>query len=120
MIIPLMGSKAYAQFNPLEQTCESAGGGGDAAAICNEAADPGDRVTGNNGIIVRVANMLAILAGIIAVIVIIISGITMMTSEGDAGKVAKSRSTIIYVVVGLFAVVLSRTIVVFIITRVMN
>lgn len=119
-VFPVMGSVASAQFDPLKPTCETAGDTGDASAICDESADSSDRITGNGGLIVTIANMLAILAGIIAVFVIIISGITMMTSGGDSGKVTKSRNTIIYVVVGLFAVVLSRTIVVFIITKIMN
>jgi type IV secretory pathway VirB2 component (pilin) len=55
----------------------------------------------NDGIIVQIANILSFVAAIIAVFIIIIAGITMMTSGGDSGKVKNSRNAIIYTVVGL-------------------
>ena len=45
--------------------------------------------------------------GIVAVIVIILGGITYATSQGDAQKVAKGKNTIIGGVVGLVIAVLA-------------
>lgn len=39
--------------------------------------------------------------GIVAVIVIIIGGIFYITSQGEPGKVAKAKTTILYAVIGL-------------------
>ena len=61
--------------------------------------------------------MLTIAAGAIAVVMIMISGITLITSNGDPAKVKKSRDTIFYAVVGIFVVLLSRSIVIFIVGR---
>lgn len=126
-VLPMMGGVAYAQinpsdntFDPLNNTCEAANGGGDAAAICDESETPTDRVSGDGSIFVTAANALAIVAGVVAVVIIIISGITLMTSNGDSAKFTKSRNIIIYTVVGLFVVMLSRTIVVFIIDRIIG
>lgn len=104
----------YAQFDPLETTCDAKVGSGGANQICNESKKGDDKITGDSGIITRVANILAIVAAIIAVIVIIIAGITMMTSQGDAGKVATSRNTIIYTAIGLVVIVLARSLVLFV------
>lgn len=51
-------------------------------------------------------NIVYFLAGVIAVIVIIVGGITYATSAGDSSSVTKAKNMILYAVVGL-AVVLS-------------
>lgn len=56
--------------------------------------------------------------GIAAVAVIILGGVTFVTSQGDAGKVAKAKNTIIYGVVGLIIAILAFAIVNFILTSV--
>jgi hypothetical protein len=120
LIIPVFfTSTVSAQLgDPLEKTCEAArdSGGTGAEEICAASANPEDP-TGDGGIIVKAANLLAVVAGIIAVFIMIVSGITMMTSGGDPSKVTKARNTIIYVAIGLVVIILSRTIVVFVVTR---
>jgi hypothetical protein len=118
---PLTASSIVgAQFDPLEKPCESKVGSGGADEICEKSANPTDPITGDGGIITKIANIFALVAAVIAVIVIIIAGISMMTSAGDAGKVASSRNTIIYTAVGLLVIVLARTIVVFIFNRIQS
>ncbi len=48
-----------------------------------------------------VINIVLGLVGIIAVVVIIVGGISFITSQGDPGKVMKARNTILYGVVGI-------------------
>lgn len=48
---------------------------------------------------------------IVAVVVMIIGGITYMTSSGDAGKVKKAKDTILYGVIGLVVCALAYAIV---------
>lgn len=54
------------------------------------------------------------LAGIIAVIFLVIAGVAYMTAEGDAGKIVKARNTIKYSLIGLIIVMLSELFVAFI------
>ena len=119
-LIPLLGFSAatYAQFDPLDKTCENAVNRGDAQTICDASKNPDNPITGDNSVIDNVVNILAIAASVIAVIVIIIAGITMMTANGDAGKIATSSSAIIYTIVGLIVIIVARTIVVFVLTKV--
>lgn len=49
-------------------------------------------------------NLVYFLAGLVAVIIIIIGGITYATSSGDSGKVTKAKNMILYAVVGLVIV----------------
>ncbi len=49
----------------------------------------------------NIMNLILAAVGLIAVIVIIIAGVTISTSSGDAGKVAKGKRTIIYALIGL-------------------
>ena len=51
---------------------------------------------------------------------IIIGGVTYMTSSGDAGKVKKAKDTILYGVIGLVVVALAYAIVNFVITGIIN
>lgn len=50
------------------------------------------------------------IAGIVAVVVIVVSGIMYITSSGDAPKVAKAKNMLLYAVVGLILVILAFTI----------
>ncbi len=78
-------------------------------------------IYGPNGVLPRVANILAIFAGIIAVVMIMWGGLTFITSQGETkrpdgrpGKVVVARNTIIYASVGLVIVLLARIIIEFI------
>ena len=69
-----------------------------------------DPVPGDNDLIGSVTGILnAVIAvlGIVAVIVIIIGGVSYMTSSGDAAKLQKAKNTIFYAILGLAIVALS-------------
>lgn len=63
------------------------------------------------------ADIVAILTGIAAVVMIIISGLTMITSAGNQEAVANSRKRIVSALIGLVIVVLAWAITRFIIDR---
>lgn len=56
--------------------------------------------------------------GVVAVVMIIIGGTLMMTSYGDATKVAKGKNTIMYGVIGLAVALLAFAIVNFVLKNV--
>ncbi len=62
-------------------------------------------------------NLTYFLAGVIAVIVIIIAGIMYVSSSGDAGRVAKAKNLLLYSIVGLILVLVAFTITNFVIGR---
>lgn len=79
---------------------------------CNAGSGPS-----LNGIVKLVINVITLIAGIIAVIMIIVGGLKYITSSGDASSVSSAKNTIVYAVVGLIFVALAQFIVRFVIDK---
>lgn len=62
-------------------------------------------------------NIVYFLAGVIAIIVIIVGGITYATSAGNGGNITKAKNLILYSVVGLVVVLSAFVITNFVIGR---
>lgn len=75
---------------------------------------------GSNGIITEVVNIISILVGIAAVIMIIMAGLKFTTSGSNPQEVTAAREMIIYAAVGLIVVALAQVFVHFIINRVIS
>ena len=82
-----------------------------------EVGDNGDTLQEN---ITAILNAIIGALGIVAVVVIIIGGVTYMTSSGDAGKVKKAKDTILYGVIGLVVCALAAAIVNFVIKSILQ
>lgn len=67
--------------------------------------------------IIDILGIVYFVAGIIAVIVIIIAGFTYTTSGGDAGAVKKAKNMILYSVVGIVVIAMAFVITQFIAGR---
>lgn len=93
----------------LEPACSQGGG---SSSVCQGNQDS---ITGTDGIILRAAELLSIVAGIAAVVGIMIAGIIFITAGGDSGKITSAKNTITYCIVGLVFIFLARAIVVFVI-----
>jgi hypothetical protein len=89
-----------------KQVCEGLGG-------CE--ANPASSL---DTVIKNVINLLSILIGIIAVIMVMVGGFKYATSGGDSSKSASARSTIIAALIGLVLVVMAQFIVQFVLNRV--
>lgn len=72
---------------------------------------------GTNGLLYKIAGVVAIIAGIAAVIVMIVGGIKYITSGGDAQKITSAKHTIVGALIGLVVIVLAQTIITFVIKR---
>ena len=68
-------------------------------------------------IIGTVVDILSIVVGALAVIMIIVGGLRYITSGGDSGNVSSAKNTILYAVVGLVIVVFAQVIVSFVINE---
>jgi hypothetical protein len=99
--------------NPLECACESGGVSNNSAC----KADTSNPITGPNGVIKKISLVIAFVAGVAAVIVILIAGLMYVTSGGDAQKAASARSAILGAVIGLFIVAASESIVIFVVNK---
>lgn len=91
-----------------QAVCEAIGSGKD----CVETDDQGG--TKVDSVIKSVVRILGVVAGILAVIMIIVSGIKYITSGGDSSKIAGAKNALVYAIVGLIIVALSQVIVRFV------
>jgi hypothetical protein len=89
------------------------------SSVCKQAAQQGttDPIT---HIINTAANIIAIVGGVAAVVMIIIAGLTFITSSGNAERVTTARRRILYSIIGLVVISLAWTITRFITSRVVQ
>lgn len=87
-------------------------------------ADPGKYISNEGGAlddtIKVVINWAVGVLGLVAVVIIIIGGVTYMTSNGDSAKVKRGRDTILYGIIGLIICALAYAIVNFALTAIGN
>jgi len=93
----------------LDFTSES---GTDCEAAQDELA--GERV---NSIVTAIVNIISLLVGVAAVIMIMVGGFRYITSNGDSGQVGNAKNTILYAIVGLVVVALAQVIVRFVVNK---
>lgn len=80
--------------------------------------DPGNIPTTSAEVVLNTAlNSVYMVAGIVAVIVIIIAGYMYVTSQGDSSAVTKAKNAILYAVIGLVVIILAFAITWFVIGR---
>lgn len=95
-------------YNPLDDACSGAGSD---SATCKTAAPTKNPLTGKNGTIMRVANIMALFGGVAAMFILVINGIRYATSTGDAQTVSQAKKGIIAALVGLVVIALARVLV---------
>ncbi|QQS18971.1 hypothetical protein IPL68_02845 [Candidatus Saccharibacteria bacterium] len=112
-IVVISGSSkmAYALTPNQQAVCEAI----DSGADCKDDTPGGG--TQIDSVIKTVVRILGVVAGIVAVIMIIVSGIKYISSGGDSSKVASAKSALVYAIVGLFIVALSQVIVRFVLSQ---
>lgn len=79
---------------------------------------PGANDQIGSGDVQAVLNIVYLVAGITAVVVIIIGGIRYVTSDGDSSGIAAAKNTVMYAVVGLVVVIAAAAITNFVIQNV--
>jgi len=104
--------------NILSPACSTSGTG--SSAVCTDVQNASghtsaDPVTYRLGLIV---NIIALVAGAAAVLLILVSSIKYITSAGDANKVGSAKNTIIYVLIGIVVIVAARTILIYVINKI--
>ncbi len=70
--------------------------------------------------VASVINILSIVVGAVAVVMIVVGGLKYVSSQGDSSGVASAKNTIIYALVGLLIVALAQVMVHFVIARVVT
>src|SRR4051812_23445048 len=95
VLMPALLQHAAAQ-TPADEVCAgiaTASGSG-----CN-----GSNTTLNN-VVANGVNILSVVIGIVAVVMIMIAGFKYITAGGDSGQITSAKNTLIYAVIGLVIV----------------
>jgi hypothetical protein len=86
----------------------------DPASQCGATAGTEDTI---NDKIAKIINILSIIVGIVAVIMIIWGGFRYITSGGSSDKVTSAKNTLLYAIIGLVIVALAQIIVRFVLNK---
>ncbi len=70
-----------------------------------------------NGLIRTTINLFSGIVGVVAVIMIVVAGFKYITSGGDSAKLTSAKNTLVYALIGIVIVVLSQSIVRFVLTK---
>ncbi len=110
----MLPAHALAAYNPFGKVdCREAR----TSTVCQTDGSR-DPVTGPNGILLRATSLMATIAGIAAVIIMVVAGITYITSAGDPNTINTAKNTIIYAIVGLVVIIAGQSILSFVIGRI--
>jgi hypothetical protein len=88
------------------------------ACLGDPNCDPGNPDKTIQDTIRNIVNVISILAGAVAVVMIIIGGFRYITSGGNAETVRNARNTILYAVIGLVVIAFAQVIVHFTLSNV--
>ena len=113
-IMNTASSPVLAAGDSKTEACETLGqiSGGSAATDCTVSQGGGLQ-----GVIRLAVNLLSVVAGIIAVIALMISGLKYVTSSGDASQVSSAKRTLIYAIVGMIVAGVAQVIVRFVLAE---
>lgn len=113
----LVNPAAVLAADPLDSACAQLSEEQRAKSTSCSSRTDKNPLTGTDGLLMKIANIIAIIAGITAVVMMIVSGFRMITANGDAQKFASARGTAIGAVVGIIIIVLARSLVLLILEK---
>ena len=94
------------------------------SAICKENTNK-NPLTGNNGLLIKITDIIAYLAGAIAIIMILIGSFRFITAGSDVSKsgrpdddVENAQRTVVNALIGLAIIILARTIINYVVLRI--
>ncbi len=85
---------------------------------CQDLDSEGGGLGQFNRLIKRIINLLSVIVGVVAVIMIIVGGLRYITSGGSDTSVTSAKNTILYAIIGLIIVALAQILVRFVLRQV--
>ena len=107
-----------AATDPFSAACDAIPAGQEKPSTWNTNSN--DPISGKDkeGALVKAIQLVALAAGVISIVVVIIGGIEYITSGGDSTKVNNAKNVVLYAIIGLVIITLAQAIVVFVIKRI--
>jgi hypothetical protein len=113
-------STAAAAYDPLGGVCGSLKNGNTSASTPDSTCDGqnGSKAADPNATLRKASTLIAVIAGIAAVIIIIVSGIQYVTSGGNSQQTSTARLALIGALVGLIIIVVAQSVILLVLSRV--
>jgi hypothetical protein len=106
-VLPVTGVLA---FSPLATICSSdSGGAAGSASVCADQSGS-NNIYGENGILIKVVDLICVIVGIVAVFMLMIAGFMYVTSGGDSARTNTAKNTLLYAIVGIVIVAIAQII----------
>ena len=106
-------AQAIEVFGPCNKTAATVG------TVCKDVqSQKADQSNPVNRLLKVVLNILSFIAGVAAIILIIVNGLRLIASGGDASGVKTARSGLIYALVGVAIVLSAQLIIIFVLDKV--
>ena len=86
----------------------------------SKGANVPESISGDDGLVTKIINILLWAIGIVSVIMLIIGGFRYATSNGDSNQVTAAKNTIMYAVIGLVIAMFAYAIVNFVLAKTMT
>ena len=112
LILSPAGAGAYNSFNGVD--CSDSTNA--KSAVCSSRTS-GNPIAGADGLLADITKIVSFVAGVAAVILIVIGSIRYIVSGGDSANVKKAKDTVFYALVGIAVIVLARTLILFVLSK---
>ncbi len=110
---------ATAASDDLQSVCQTSPN----SSLCTGYNKGEDAQVGDNAVLKllkRITNILFFAAGVLAVFMVIYGGFKYITSAGEAQKAASGRQTLVFALIGLVVVVVSRQLLLFVLDKLLK
>ncbi len=114
LFLPLLTPVVSAQFDPLDSICENDPG---SAACDSRVSGDENPIVGPDGVLTNAVKIFSYVAGVAAVIMIIIGGLKFITANGDPNSISSARNTVIYALIGVGVFAAAQLVVRFVISK---
>lgn len=111
-LLTLLMPAAAAAYSPFGTACQAANNGSSACTTNGK-----NTLTGPHGYIRKASTIVATIAGIAAVIVMIVGGLQYIVANGDPQKLSNARNAIVGAAIGLIIVVAAEGIIIFVLNN---
>lgn len=112
--MPATQLEAVAAVNPNDPLSRACNSSSTASQSSSCQASDEDPITGPDGVLTKATQILAMVVGIAAVIMIIVGGLRYIISAGDPQNVNSAKNAILYAVIGLAIALVAQAIVIFV------
>ncbi len=117
-LVAISFTQTAAAAAPFSDACSIKGTAN--SSVCGQADNKTNPLVGPNGVLINVTHIVAIIAGAVAVVIIIVAAFRFISSQGEADKTAQARQTIIGAVIGLVIIVLAQALITYVLGTVLK